>query len=433
MNYPGYLDNLLADSAESSQLRSILFDGVTGLPTLPLVLESLRDVASEQHTLGILVVNTSGLESVEEEHGWEEVDKFLRHVRSFLDTITSRFSPLKVFSIHRTVGDAFLLILSSTDVAKPVSVSQLSQISTQLEELLYDYLSRRLTGSMLPFARMYSGYSILQYSSNMRFERLMARAINEAFRVAVSQQERIYKMQIQQLQEIVNGNAIRVVFQPIFDLKDRRTIIGHESLSRGPEGTLFESAEYMFTLAARCGLLNRLENLCQVRLLSTLDKQPAPHLVFVNLEPSFLEGEGYQKLALFNDPRVKPESVVIEITERIAIKEYETVSRALDTLRKRGFRIAIDDVGSGYASLQSIAYLKPDYIKINEKMINGIHEDFIKQEIVKTLRDLARRFSASLIAEGIEATEDIETLSELKIPYGQGFLLQRPGELQTQN
>src|SRR5262249_50607276 len=117
-----------------------------------------------------------------------------------------------------------------------------------------------------------------------------------------------------------------------------------------------------------------------------------------------------------------------EITERIAINDYQVVDRALQAIRKLGFRIAVDDVGSGYASLQSIAYLKPNFIKINEKMVQGISTDFIKQEIVKTLRDMASRFSASLIAEGIEEDSDLKTLQDLGVPFGQGYLFKSPEE-----
>jgi len=141
-----------------------------------------------------------------------------------------------------------------------------------------------------------------------------------------------------------------------------------------------------------------------------------------------LEYDHYHRLALFQAENIDPRNIVLEITERVAINDYEIVSRALEEIRKLGFRIAVDDVGSGYASLQSIACLKPDFIKISEKIVRGIARDFIKQEIVSTLRDMAGRFPATIIAEGIEDEADLRTLLTLKIPYGQGFLLQRPLE-----
>lgn len=429
MSSSRFPDSVFTEVSRSTQLRSLLFDGVTGLPTVPVVLESLKDLAAEQHRLGILFVDATKLEAMEETHGWEMVDRLIHQIRVFLDSIATRFSPLRMTMAERISGDSIVLFFHTQDPHQPVTAERMSQISDQLQTELNEYVGGQLGKPIAPFARLYNGYSVLQFTSNVRFERLLSRAINQAFYMAVSQEERVRQVQIQQLQEIMSSSQIRIFFQPIYKLDGLTDVLGYEALSRGPAGSLFESAEFMFTLASDTGMLNRLENLCQTRLISTLQKQPEAPMVFINLEPSFLENDRYQQLALFNDPGVKPSHVVLEITERVAINDYDLVSRSLESIRKSGYRIAVDDVGSGYASLQSIACLKPDYIKVNEKMVNGIADDFIKQEIVKTLRDLASRFSASLIAEGIEKQEDLQTLQDLQVPFGQGYLLKRPGEL----
>src|SRR4030095_2587575 len=98
-----------------------------------------------------------------------------------------------------------------------------------------------------------------------------------------------------------------------------------------------------------------LETACQQSLVSNHHLSSIDVNLFVNLEPHFLEERRYLSLPLFNTQALKAEKVVIEITERAAIHDYQTVVRALDEIRSMGFRIAVDDVGSGYASLQSIA------------------------------------------------------------------------------
>ncbi|HET6267050.1 MAG TPA: bifunctional diguanylate cyclase/phosphodiesterase [Acidobacteriota bacterium] len=426
MNYPSYLDSIMSDSG--APLRSLFFDGVTGLPTLPLVLDSLRSAASQQTKLGIIFIDTGRLDPLEEEYGWEIVDQLLNRVRMFLDSRISAFPPLKLFSIHRVTGDNFLLILSSDEPSQPLTFEQVSRVSSQLEEMLNQHLAEHLSASIAPYARMFNGYSVLEYNSNIRFERLVSRAINQAFQVATSSQEKVRQGQIQQLSEVINGSKIRVLFQPIYKLSNLSESLGYEVLSRGPQDSIFESADFMFSLAGGCGLLTRLENLCQLQIMSVLKRRSTKGLVFINLEPSFLEHDQYQKLALFQSTDIDPRNFVLEITERIAITNYSMVSRALADIRKRGFRFAVDDVGNGYASLQSIAYLRPDFIKVNDTMVRGIASDFIKQEIVKTLSDMAERLSASLIAEGIEYEKDLQTLLELKVAYGQGYLLKRPSE-----
>lgn len=427
MNSSRFLESILSEGP-FSPLRAILFDGVTGLSTLPMVIEALKDTAAEQHRLGIIYIDTARLQPIEEEQGWEFVDELYRNVREFLDTVLLQFEPYRIFPLHRTIGDNFLLVVTSNDPQKPITEAKLAVLAAKLEENLNHHLAHRLGPSLLPFSRMFHGYSLLEFNSDVRFERLLNRSINQAFQNAVNQKQKIYQYQVKQLQEIVNASRIHIFFQPIFHLENLKSILGHESLSRGPVGTPFESADFMFSLANNCGMLNRLENLCQLRLISALQKESISDFVFINLEPSFLENDQYKNLALFNHEGVKPDRVVIEVTERIAIHDYDVVARALDDIRSRGFRIAVDDVGSGYASLQALAYMKPDYIKINEKMVTGIDSDFIKQEIVNTLRDLGSRFSASLIAEGIEDPKDMARLRDLNVPFGQGFLLQRPSE-----
>jgi EAL domain-containing protein (putative c-di-GMP-specific phosphodiesterase class I) len=429
MKYSTFLDSIFRETKGHSQLRQVLFDGVTGLPILPLVSESLKDLANEQHRIGLIFLDTTRLEALEDTYGWESTDRLLNQLRTYLDSISGQFPPFQMMAVHRMPGDSFLLIISSRDAHRSITNERLLEISSQLQHQVNEYVQTQLDPSLHPFARVFNGHAILEYNSNVRFERLLARAVNQAFHGAVNQEERARQNQIQELQELVNLRNIRILFQPIVDLQKTSEILGYEALSRGPEGSLFESAEFMFTLASNSGMLNKLENLCQTQLIDSLQKCPEPAMVFVNLEPSFLENEQYQQLALFKHPGLKRENVVLEITERIAINDYDLVSRALESIRKMGYRIAVDDVGSGYASLQSIAYLKPDYIKVNEKMVNGISEDFIKQEIVKTLRDLGSRFSASLIAEGIEHKSDLETLQELNVQYGQGYFFQRPSEL----
>jgi len=101
---------------------------------------------------------------------------------------------------------------------------------------------------------------------------------------------------------------------------------------------------------------------------------------------------------------------------------------ALKTLRELGFRIAIDDAGSGYASLQAIAELRPDYIKVANTLITGLRSDSIKRDVVEMLVNLSRRIDAVCVAEGIETPEDLEECRKLSIPYGQGFYLGVPAE-----
>ena len=111
------------------------------------------------------------------------------------------------------------------------------------------------------------------------------------------------------------------------------------------------------------------------------------------------------------------------MTERSAIRDIPVFRDALKELRRHGFRIAIDDAGSGYASLQSIAELRPNFLKVANTLVTGLHTDTIKRDVVEMLVNLARRIDAVCVAEGIETPQDLEECRRLGIPYGQGFYL----------
>ena len=407
-----------------SSFHPLFHDSITGLPSAPLIMESMRDLASEHGKIGIIFIDTTHLETLEKVHNWEWMDSIYSQLCGWIESLSSEFAPLRMFAMHRVPGDNLILVVSPGVKESVLSEPELADVSARTEEILNRNLAEMLPSQS--FGRLFHGYSILEYNSDQRFERLLARTINRAFQNALGRQVETDQEDIRQLEEIVRLQKIRTLFQPIFALGDHKEILGHEALSRGPEGTAFETAEILFSMAERCGMLTHLERVCQKQILSALETQSTSKLLFVNMEPSLLEQESYLLLPLFDGRSAQ--NVVLEVTERIAITDYRVVARALESIRSRGFRVAVDDAGSGFASLESIAYLKPDYIKISEKLVQGISNDYIKQEIVRTLRDMAWRLSASVIAEGIEDEMDLNMLIDLGISYGQGYLLQRPAE-----
>ena len=119
---------------------------------------------------------------------------------------------------------------------------------------------------------------------------------------------------------------------------------------------------------------------------------------------------------------------VFELTERAAIEDYVVFRRFLDEFRNKGIEVAIDDAGSGYASLEAIAALAPDYLKVTKGLVSTLANEPIKQDLVKMLVELAGKINAKTIAEGIETTEEYETCRELGIDLLQGYYLAHPQE-----
>ena len=117
--------------------------------------------------------------------------------------------------------------------------------------------------------------------------------------------------------------------------------------------------------------------------------------------------------------------MVVEITERVAIVRHDEFQGALKTFKERGYRVAVDDMGAGYASLQSLAAIEPDFLKFDISLVRDIDRSSIKRSLLESLRHLAEKIHSRVIAEGVERPEEMQTLLELGIELGQGYLFHR--------
>jgi EAL domain-containing protein (putative c-di-GMP-specific phosphodiesterase class I) len=121
--------------------------------------------------------------------------------------------------------------------------------------------------------------------------------------------------------------------------------------------------------------------------------------------------------------------VVIEVTEHAPVRDYERLAAALQPLRERGLRLAVDDAGSGYSGLRHILRLAPDILKLDIDLTRGINTDRSRHAMSVALVRFAEEMDMVTVAEGIETEEELEALRELAVPWGQGYLLGRPGPL----
>jgi EAL domain-containing protein (putative c-di-GMP-specific phosphodiesterase class I) len=129
---------------------------------------------------------------------------------------------------------------------------------------------------------------------------------------------------------------------------------------------------------------------------------------------------------LLSDIQVKPENVIFEINEKMAIDNYELFRGALKDYSDIGIVHASDDVGTGYSNLEKIMELNPGFMKIDISLVRDIHNSYIKQQIIKAMVTLAKNLKSSIVAEGIECKEEYEVLKSLDVDYGQGYLFGKP-------
>jgi diguanylate cyclase (GGDEF)-like protein len=224
--------------------------------------------------------------------------------------------------------------------------------------------------------------------------------------------------------------GVRAVFQPIFDLRTGLPQ-GYEGLVRPLPGTGFSDPGTMFRAAEETGRTVELDLVCLDAVLARFSQLDLPGSVTLNLSPRTFESEDFSAttmLRLLARHHVAPERTVVEITEREAVEDIDRLARSINACRAAGMRIAADDVGAGNAGLRLLAQLRFDIVKIDLSLIQGGAVRASSQEVVRTLRDLADRWGALVIAEGIETPEQLVFVRSLDIHAGQGYLLGRPAE-----
>jgi len=217
-------------------------------------------------------------------------------------------------------------------------------------------------------------------------------------------------------------------YQPILALRER-TVLGFEALSRGARGTGLETADQLFGAASQHRLLVELDRLCRQRALLNSGRLPLNARLFLNTLPATIRDpqfRGKPLIDFLDEAQVAPQRIVIEITEKLVIDNYGLFREAMAYFTDLGMAFAVDDVGSGYSGLESIARLRPAFLKIDMSLVRDVHVSVVNREMVKAIVSLGHGIGAAVVAEGIQAEAEAQTLIEIGVDYGQGFYLARP-------
>ena len=414
----------VTDRAERVEYEQMLHDSLTGLPTLPVTIERSRQLFKDRGELVVLYLNFVRYSKIEEIYGWEKLDAVLETTASavgeFLDDSALSSSKLLV---GYTNDDNFIFFHVPAEGVRAASENEITDMVARLQRHVATRIEAQHGEDIAALFDIYVGRSHVYYNPKIRLERLIYRGIREAAKAARSVEERDRARRAADLRTSLRERGVYIDYHPIVRA-DTREIFGYEALARGVMRSL-RSPEVMFDVAAEADLLWELSRLCRARALEGIETRLGPEqLLFLNVDP-----HDFSDPAFSEDEVSVPERVVIEITERTAIKDYPKFRERLRAFRERGFRFAVDDAGSGYAGLGSIANLEPDFIKLDISLINAIDTNFIKQNLVETMVRFANDHGAMVIAEGVERAEEFKTVQDLGVHLVQGFFLHRPGAM----
>ncbi|HMK92926.1 MAG TPA: EAL domain-containing protein [Thermoleophilia bacterium] len=427
---PFRVEHLVQTVRDVLRDASVYYDDITGLPTLAQVQVDVQHQLADHHQLGMLYVSLDGIFAIEQLQGFETVDEVFRLVGQKLADAKGMLLREDDYVSVSSLGNAFLVILAPAREQGAIDDSDLRMVKERLETKLLAQLRQELEDKLLAKIQLYVGYARLSQSPKVRFRRALLHAIDEATLGIQEEREENYGRLVSELDAVLADERITCVYQPVVSLADY-SVLGYEVLARGPRQSQLHRPDVLFEVARDQGRVEELDRVCRVMAARGGATLPEDTLRFINTEPVNLFYRSRSDLFVEEFVEATPEPLrsktVMEITEKSIIDDFGHFRHVVAQLREHGFRIAIDDAGAGYSGLQTIVEVEPDFIKLDISLVRNIDTSIVKQKLVRTLRDFCLDAGIVLVAEGIETDEQLKALTELEIPYGQGFLFAHPG------
>ena len=232
------------------------------------------------------------------------------------------------------------------------------------------------------------------------------------------------------LVELLAEGRLTSHFQPIVSARDTTRVHAFEALMRGVdrEGKLISPGRIL-DLARKADLLFQVDLAARTCAIRESVRHGLRAPVFINFTPTSIYDPAFclrTTVEAVSEAGLRPSDVVFEVIESDQVADVKHLLEIMDNYRASGFRVALDDLGSGYSSLNLIHQLKPDIIKLDMELIRNVHQEPYKAAVTEKLLELAQRLSVQTIAEGIETVEELRWVRERGVDFVQGYLIARP-------
>jgi len=384
--------------------------------------------------LGVLVLDAHALAPLERGYGAEAHDRAVAGLAEILDGACQEVLPGRVSVARGEIGRGEVVALLPCALAER---ELFAKGLPAMEQAARVRLARHGARAVYPYLRELPPLAIGRayvVRNPMLSLLTQVRDAVEAARADAELNQRIAaRARRRQFDEILVNERVHSVYEPIVDARTL-TVFGYEALVRGPDGTPYASPGKLFEVASEEGLLFELDCLCRRAAVLGAMEFPEGAKLFMNIRPSSFHDPGFQLDALVHTLGgcgLEPKDVVFEISEQESISNYAIFREKRDAYGKLGFQFALDDTGVGYASLEAVAELTPEFIKVDRVFVRGIDEDPVRQTVLRSLQGLARELGARIIGEGLDTLEELRMLDALGIEFGQGWLFGKPQPLRA--
>lgn len=420
--------DLGALSEENVKLRNLLFDEATKLPTVSLLLGQIRSLLQTHKQIGLIYLDVSSGSKIQETFGYRTIEQVINKMGQTLSKLKGQsFRENDTVAAVMKSGNDFVILLSPPREKNIIEMKDLLMIRSRILKTVRESITGTMDPSLAKRFHLRAGAAVIENEPNIRVEHLVYDALEAAKESARLKELEYKKKDMEKLRLVLERGEITTVFQPIVDLSNFK-IIAYEAFSRGPNGFL-ENPETLFKLAAEGDFVWKLDRVCRDKAFLAARDMKAD-LLFLNINPHAIgdpEFKEISKSVYLKHSGLTIDRIVFDLSEQAMVQDFDLFNMILNYFKTLGFKISIDDAGSGfYAGLELIARSKPDFVKIDSSLIRGIEKDKVKQSLISTIINFASMAKATVGAEGIETVAELETLKELGVKIGQGYLFAKP-------
>lgn len=382
----------------------------------------------DEKTIWVLYLDIVKFHEVEFRYGYKICSQILDEIEREINHTMKQQRNLYLFShFESRGGDDFVVYFAPGKAIHWNITEVIAQWVLPLEER-FNHRIRKLVNEKI---HLRSGLAKCVNEAGRSADYLLYAAVKESFLLNKSEPDPYFFARREEITRLLEEpeTYLKAAFQPIIDTRSGE-VFGFEALARIPGSTCFSNIADLFPFAEKIGQLYPIETLCRRQgIISYPAIAQNKEMLFLNINPLVLvdpEFASGHTRKLLSERGLSPKDVVLEITERSAIDDFSTFRDALDHYRSQGYLIALDDVGAGYSSLQSVAELHPDFLKMDRSLIQGVNSDPIKWALLETFVTFSKRIGCRIIAEGVETAEEMRTVVQLGVDYVQGFFVARP-------
>ena len=403
------------------------------IPTFREVHDQVGTILRDQGGLAVVLVDLGPLAHIERSFGGAAFQSLRSQIDPVLVEMKDKFRQGDLLTRDEREGDRYLLFLGGRREGETsFLMTDLRKLADRVEEFLTPRIGRLSTPYMRERPIIDVGYSLVIWSPLENEERQVLRLIEDALEACDLRRRLRDRDQRESLLDVIHNRTLWTAFQTIVEI-DSRKIMGWEGLSRGPRGSDVEYPTVLFGRAARYGLTEELERSCRRQIFMDWEAFGPTERLFVNTVPATIRDTSFLGRGVLDylGPKLSPRFVTLEITERQVIENLSLYREAMHAFTDLGFSFAIDDLGAGYSGLETVAALRPSYLKIDMALVRDLHQKKVNQQVVKAIQEMGVGVGATVIAEGIQSPEESAAVRALGIRYGQGYLFARPVDPST--